>query len=68
MKKFTRQELQAIEERALSFQKSVLNPVWKDAYKQLAMAADRLDAYMARSGDISSTVEGASPTGKESIQ
>ena len=43
-----RQFLQELREAAESREKQVLNPHWKYAYIELAMAADRCDAIIAR--------------------
>ena len=48
---FTREELQDIRERAVENAEAVKNNHWKRAYKQLADAADRLDAMEARTED-----------------
>lgn len=45
---FTREKLQEIREKALESEINVQNPFWKDAYLDLAKAADRLDAMIAR--------------------
>lgn len=49
--RFTRQELQIIRERSLGLSfptGALIQTTWADAYKQLAFAADRLDAMIAR--------------------
>ena len=43
-----RQYLQELREAAESYGKEVPNPHWKHAYIELAMAADRCDAIIAR--------------------
>ncbi len=48
MDNFTRKELQELRERAVGHAKSVPNNHWQRAYRQLADAADRLDAMEAR--------------------
>jgi hypothetical protein len=46
---FTREELQALRARAHYFaQTPHLNPSWQRRYEDLAMAADALDACLAR--------------------
>ncbi len=49
MKEFEREELQDIRAKAEENAEAVANNHWKRAYKQLADAADRLDAMEARS-------------------
>ena len=51
MKGFTRKELQDTRNKAIDNAESVPNNHWKRAYKQLADAADRLDAMEARTED-----------------
>ena len=51
VKHIKREELWAIEQRALSLAKMPLNPHWKRAYEDLAYAANVLDAHMGRSTD-----------------
>ncbi len=47
---FTREELQILITRAFSLSEvEGTNPYWADAYRQLAIACDRVDAYIARS-------------------
>lgn len=46
---FTRKELQKIKSKAVQSLKDVTNPHWIHAYDDLASAADRLDALIARS-------------------
>lgn len=48
MEEFTRDELQNIRKKAVDNAKAVPNNSWQRAYKQLADAADRLDAMEAR--------------------
>ena len=43
-----REELQEIRKKAKKSAENVENPDWIYAYTQLAMAADRLDAMIAR--------------------
>ena len=50
-KDFGREELQEIRDRAICITKTVGNNHWKRALKQLADAADRLDAMIARTED-----------------
>ena len=47
-KDFEREELQDMRDRAVGRAETVTNNHWKRAYKQLADAADRLDAMEAR--------------------
>jgi hypothetical protein len=44
-----REELQGISSRAMELSKTVANPYWIGAWTQLALAADHLDAMLARS-------------------
>ena len=46
--KFTREELQAITERASVMAADAANPRWRRAYADLAQAASTLDAFEAR--------------------
>lgn len=48
MDKFTREVFQGIRDDAVEMVESVPNNHWQRAYKQLADAADRLDAMEAR--------------------
>ncbi len=48
---FTREELQGIRDKAVENADSVPNNFWQRAYKQLADAADKLDAMEARTED-----------------
>ena len=50
-KDFEREELQEIRDRAVGITETVGNDHWKQALKQLAGAADRLDAMIARTED-----------------
>jgi len=50
-KDFEREELQEIRDRAIRITKTVGNDHWRQALKQLAGAADRLDAMIARTED-----------------
>ena len=50
-KDFEREELQEMRDRAVDNAEIVANNHWKRAYKQLADAADRLDAMIARTED-----------------
>ena len=48
---FSREELILTRDRALQLGTPIgmpMNPLWVDAYKQLAFACDRLDAMIAR--------------------
>ena len=47
-KDFEREELQEIRDRAVRITETVGNDHWKQALKQLAGAADRLDAMESR--------------------
>ena len=51
MSEFTREELQDIRNKAVESAEAVANNHWQRAYKQLADAADRLDAMEARTED-----------------
>ncbi len=48
---FTREELQNIRDKAVENASQVPNSSWQRAFKQLADAADRLDAMEARTED-----------------
>lgn len=48
MEEFTREELQGIRNKAVENAEAVPNNHWQRAYRQLADAADRLDAMEAR--------------------
>lgn len=48
MTEFEREELQGIRDKAVENAEHVADNHWKRAYKQLADAADRLDAMEAR--------------------
>jgi len=49
---FTREELQDIRDRASQCAPCIPNALWQEAYRDLARAADRLDAMEARTLDI----------------
>lgn len=51
MEMFSREVLQGIRNDAVKMAESVPNNHWQRAYKQLADAADRLDAMEARTED-----------------
>ena len=51
MTEFTREELQNIRDEAVKCAEFVADNHWRRAYKQLADAADRLDAMEARTED-----------------
>ena len=51
MSDFEREELQAIRDKAVENAEHVANNHWRRAYKQLADAADKLDAMEARTED-----------------
>jgi hypothetical protein len=51
MEDFEREELQDIRDKAVISAEGVPNNHWQRAYKQLADAADKLDAMMARCED-----------------
>lgn len=46
---FTREDLQNIRDTALMYVDDTKNPLWIEAYFDLARAADQLDAMIARS-------------------
>ena len=48
---FTREELRDIRNEAVKCSEAVQNNHWQRAYRQLADAADRLDAMEARTED-----------------
>lgn len=52
MKLFTREELINIREKAKELYEHGDNPFWIEAHFDLAMAADRLDAMIARTNVI----------------
>lgn len=47
----TREKLWKLESEALEKSREVNNPYWVMCYKNLAMALNTLDAFMARSSD-----------------
>ncbi len=49
--------LQGLNETAKKHEREVPNPDWKNAYRELSMAADRLDAMIARSTVYASDVD-----------
>lgn len=51
LKEFTREELRSIRKKAVDNAEAVPNNHWQRAYRQLADAADRLDAMEARTED-----------------
>jgi len=51
MKEFTREELQEIRDRAVNCAINVPENQWTRTHRQLADAADRLDAMEARAED-----------------
>lgn len=54
---FTRMELKAIAVRAIRSAQDMRNPLWFRAYNDLADAADRLDAMIARAEDRNTEFE-----------
>jgi len=58
---FTRKELQALRDRAMSLRSLVLSPSWQRAYNDLAHAADVLDAFVARATVVNADSEEVTP-------
>ncbi len=51
-----RKFLMELRDRAEGFAKEIPNPHWKHAFNELAMAADRCDAMIARSSEADISV------------